>query len=77
MSTPPKFSLAAQIEALQTACTRQAALANGTTIKPLRGKAAEAYDLQRLQAVTRTMLWLQANSAEINAYAEAKKAGKP
>ena len=77
MSAPPKFSLAAQIEALALACTRQATLANGGTVRGLRGQSAEEYDLQRLQAVTRTLLWMQANDAEIRAFVDARKASKP
>lgn len=75
--TAPRISLNQQIEALQLACTRQQTLANGGSVRALRTRSAEEYDLTRLQAATRTLLWLQANEAEIRTYLDTKKAGGP
>ena len=61
MSDQDKISLPQQIEALTIALTRQAALAQGTTIKPMRGKQAEQYDVLRLQAALRTLRWVDAH----------------
>lgn len=68
MTDAPKISLNQQLEAVQVACSRQAALANGTTLRALRPKNAEEYDLQRLQAVTRTLVWLRDNQEALAAF---------
>lgn len=64
----PSISLAQQIESVRFAETRQRSFASGLTVKPMRGKSAEEYDLQRLSAAARTLEWLQANEAAIKAF---------
>jgi hypothetical protein len=71
--TAPRISLAQQIEAVRFAETRARSFANGQSVKPMRGKAAEGYDLQRLNAAARTLEWLKDNEAEIKALLAARK----
>lgn len=73
MTTPRTFSLAQQLDAMHLACTRQRTLAQGGTVKSMRRSAEEAFDLERLQAVTRTLLWLQDNEADVRAFIDARK----
>lgn len=54
----PKISLGQQIEAMDMACTRQRAMANGNTVRPLMPKRDEEYQLVRLQAALKTLRWL-------------------
>ncbi len=75
MTSPAKISLNNQIEAVRLAETRQRALANGQSVKGLRGRAVEEFDLQRLNAAARSLEWLRENEAEIRAWVEARKAG--
>lgn len=73
MTEAARVSLNQQIEAVSFACTRQQTLANGGTVKGMRGKSAEQFDLARLQAAFRTLKWLEANEAEIRAALEERK----
>jgi len=66
--TARRVSLAQQLEAVLLACTRQATLARGQSVKALRTRAQEEYDLDRLQAVTRTLVWLQANQEALTGF---------
>jgi hypothetical protein len=66
--TTPRISLNQQLEAVGFAAARQATLAQGGTVKGLRPRSVEEYDLQRLQAVNRTLLWLVEHEAEIKAF---------
>jgi len=63
-----RVSLAQQLEAVQLACTRQATLARGQSVKALRTRTQEEFDLDRLQAVTRTLAWLQTNQEELTGF---------
>ncbi|MCO4053425.1 MAG: hypothetical protein HEQ16_05120 [Bosea sp.] len=67
--TAPRISLNQQIEAVRLAETRQRSFAGGLSVKPMRGKSAEEYDLQRLGAAARTLEWLAANEPAIRAFA--------
>jgi hypothetical protein len=73
--TSPRISLAQQIEAVRFAETRARSFANGQTVKPMRGRSAEEYDLQRLGAAARTLEWLKGNEAEIRALLAARNGG--
>jgi hypothetical protein len=66
--TAPRVSLAQQLEAVRFAETRQRVFAAGQAVKPMRGRSAEEYDLQRLSAAARTLEWLQLHEAEIKAF---------
>lgn len=66
--TAPRISLAQQLEAVRFAETRQRVFAAGQAVKPMRGRSAEEYDLQRLSAAARTLEWLQLHEAEIKAF---------
>jgi hypothetical protein len=68
MTGPRTISLAQQREAVHFATVRQGAIAGGGTVKGLRARSAEEFDLQRLQAALRTLDWLQSHEAEIRAY---------
>jgi hypothetical protein len=75
MTAPAKISLSQQIEAVRLAETRARSLANGVSVKPMRGSSAERYDLQRLNAAARSLEWLKDHEAEIRAWVAARKAG--
>jgi hypothetical protein len=66
--TTPRISLNQQIEAVRFAETRYRSFALGTAVKPMRGKSAEEYDLQRLGAAARTLEWLAQHEAELRAF---------
>jgi hypothetical protein len=66
--TAPRISLNQQIEAVRFAETRQRSFASGLTVKPMRGKSAEEYDMQRLGAAARTLEWLKGHEEEIKAF---------
>lgn len=66
--TVPRISLSQQVEAVRFAETRYRAFAQGQSVKPMRGKSAEEYDMQRLGAAARTLEWLQGHEAEIKAF---------
>jgi uncharacterized protein YcbX len=66
--TARKVSLAQQYEAVSFALTRQSALARGGSIKGLRGKSTEEFDVERLRAVVATLDWLMANETDIKAF---------
>ncbi len=72
--TLPKISLPQQIEAVRFAETRYRTLATGGTVKGMRGKSAEEYDLQRLGAAARTLEWLKEHEADIKALLAGRKA---
>lgn len=64
----PKVSLSQQAEAVLFALRRQETLANGGSVKGLRGRSVEEFDLVRLRAAARTIEWLEANEAAIRAF---------
>lgn len=76
--TAPRISLNQQIEAVRFAESRYRAFAQGQSVKPMRGRSAEEYDMQRLGAAARTLEWMQKHEAEIKAFlalsAEARRA---
>ena len=74
--TPRKFSLAQQHEAVRFARVRQCGLAAGQSIKGLRGKQVEEYDVERLAAVLKTLDWLMINEADIKAFCALPPAGR-
>ncbi len=61
-------SLGQQIDAMHMACTRQQAAASGQTVRPMMTRSQEEHQLARLQAVTRTLVWLQSHEAAIRAF---------
>lgn len=63
-----KISLAQQYETVQFALRRQSTLANGGTLRGMRGKSTEEYDIARLKAVCGTLDWLMANEPDIRAF---------
>lgn len=73
--TAPRISLTQQIEAVRFAETRQRSFAAGQAVKPMRGRSAEEYDLQRLSAAARTLEWLKDNETEIRALLAARSGG--
>lgn len=68
MTAPAKISLHQQREAVQFALTRQRTLAQGGSIRGVRGKSAEEYELTRLVAVTKTLDWLMDHEPDIKAF---------
>ncbi len=66
--TAPKFSLAQQCEAVDTAILRQVHLINGGSLRAMRAKREEQFDLDRLRATRRTLNWLEDNQTEIKAF---------
>ena len=74
MADAPKISLAQQLEALEVATTRQRALATSGRVQAMRPKNAEEYDLTRLQAAVRTMIWLRDNHADLHEFLALPKA---
>lgn len=72
MTVPVKISLAQQIEAVRFAETRARTFASGQAVRPMRGKAAEEYDLHRLGAAARSLEWLKEHEAEIKALLAAR-----
>lgn len=68
-----RISIGQQIEAVGFAVTRQASLANGGSVRGMRGRSTEEYDVKRLQAALRTLEWVRANEGEIRAWIAAKK----
>lgn len=66
--TAPRISLAQQLEAVRFAETRARAFAAGQSVKPMRVRSAEEYDLQRLGAAARTLEWLKGHEEEIKAF---------
>lgn len=73
MTTTQRISLNQQIEAVAFAVVRQSTLANGQSVKPMRGRSTEEYDLARLQAAKKTLEWLAANEPAIRAALSEKK----
>lgn len=65
MTEAPKISLGQQIEAVELAIRRQETIASGATVRALRSKSVEAYDVHRLRAALINLEWLAANHAEI------------
>lgn len=65
---PVKISLGQQIEAMDMACTRQRAMANGSTVRPLMPKRDEEYQLVRLQAALKTLRWLGQHEEQLVAW---------
>jgi uncharacterized protein YcbX len=72
----PKISLAQQLDAVQFALRRQQTLATGGSVRGLRGRSVEEFDILRLRAALRTLEWLEANEAAIRE-ALARKAPAP
>ena len=68
MTEPRRITLDQQREALDFAVRRQEALAKGATVRGLRGRSTEEYDLERLRAAARTLDWLGQHEAEIRAW---------
>jgi hypothetical protein len=68
MTAPAKISLAQQFEAVQFALRRQSTLAGGGSLRGMRGKTAEEYDVARLKAAAATLDWLMANEPDIKAF---------
>ena len=66
--TAPKVSLAQQAEAIDTAILRQSHLVSGGSIRAMRAKCEEQFDLDRLRAARRTLDWLEDNQTEIRAF---------
>lgn len=76
--SPPRVSLNQQIEAVRMAETRQRTLAQGGTVRGLRGEKIELFDLERLNAAARTLEWLQQHREEVvRVAAEIAQAAKP
>ena len=63
-----KISLAQQFEAVQFALRRQTTLAGGGSLRGMRGKSTEEYDVARLKALLGTIDWLMANEPDIRAF---------
>jgi hypothetical protein len=68
MTAAHKISLAQQIEAAQWAQRRQQGLADGQSLRGLRGKSVEQFDVERLRAVVATLDFLVANETDIKAF---------
>jgi len=65
MTDAPKISLNQQIEAVELAIRRQEAIAGGASVRGLRPKSVEVYDVQRLRAALVNLEWLAKHHAEI------------
>lgn len=64
-----KISLAQQLEAVEFALRRQQSFVNGTkNIRELRPDAVARFDADRLDAVVKTLRWLQSHEPEIRAF---------